>query len=127
MGLRFFVLSILFTANELHAQTESLESETTILPLEEILKSSETTSESTITFTTSSTTSTPTTTTSTTSRYLPDGFAFNRSQFELGHYCTCDLTDVCDVNCCCDTDCSMEDLRAFMGCKEVIPHNFDSR
>lgn len=60
--------------------------------------------------------------------FLPEGFAFNRSGLELGHYCTCDLTEgACDVNCCCDINCSLKDIKVFSECKDVKPFNLSPR
>ena len=59
---------------------------------------------------------------------MPEGFEFNRTQFEPKHFCTCNLIDgACDVNCCCDSDCSSDDFKAFSQCKPIQAHNYDRK
>ena len=59
---------------------------------------------------------------------MPEGFEFNRTQFEPKHFCTCNLIDgACDVNCCCDSDCSSDDVKAFSQCKPIQAHNYDRK
>ena len=59
---------------------------------------------------------------------MPEGFEFNRTQFEPKHFCTCNLIDgACDVNCCCDSDCSADDVKAFSQCKPIQAHNYDRK
>ena len=121
---------LLYFISVLHAQT-SME-ETTIPSLEEILKSSsETTEETTMPPSSSpSSTSSSTTTTSTTrlsNKNFPENFLWNYTEFEIEHFCNCDLSRGCDINCCCDTDCSNVEVKSFSGCHEVQPHQYDPR
>jgi hypothetical protein len=105
---------------------------TSLPPLEAILSSTAGggASEESSSSTSSPTSSSKTTSTTTPSRSLPQWKPdeFNRTDFKYGHYCTCDITKTaCDVNCCCDVDCTDKELRAFYGCKKVIPHNLNHR
>ena len=120
---------LLYFISVLHAQT-SME-ETTIPSLEEILKSSsETTEETTMPPSSSPSSTSSTTTTSTTrlsNKNFPENFSWNYTEFEIEHFCNCDLSRGCDINCCCDTDCSNVEVKSFAGCHEVQPHQYDPR
>ena len=72
--------------------------------------------ETTIPTTTATTSTSKATSTrrTTTSKPKPE---FNQTEFQVGPFCTCDLTaNSCDVGCCCDLDCSEADLKVFNGC-----------